>query len=139
MKVEVPGAVDAVIEPILKAPVKVWLPATLVIVPTFPATALVVPVTVKAFPPFTNDPVPVISKLPPIDIVPPEFTVPFAVMLKSPTLFKGPAIVAEVVEPNAVVNAKHKKIFDLGNPNVTKSDNSIDDDGEGYIIEDDLY
>ena len=47
-------------------------------------------------------------------------------------------ITAEVVEPNAVVNAKHKKIFDLDNPNISKPDNSIDDD-DGFIIEDDLY
>jgi hypothetical protein len=47
-------------------------------------------------------------------------------------------ITAEVVEPNAVVNAKHKKIFDLDNPNISKSDNNIDDE-DGFIIEDDLY
>jgi hypothetical protein len=47
-------------------------------------------------------------------------------------------ITAEVVEPNAVVNAKHKKIFDLDNPNISKSDNNMDDE-DGFIIEDDLY
>jgi hypothetical protein len=46
-------------------------------------------------------------------------------------------ITAEVVEPNAVVNAKHKKIMDLDNPNVVKTDDNFEDDG--FIIEDDLY
>jgi len=46
-------------------------------------------------------------------------------------------ITAEIVEPNAVVNAKHKKTLDLDNPNVAKADEDFGDDG--FIIEDDLY
>lgn len=47
-------------------------------------------------------------------------------------------ITPEIVEPNAVVNAKHKKVMDLDNPNVSRIDNDSDD-SDGFIIEDDLY
>jgi hypothetical protein len=47
-------------------------------------------------------------------------------------------ITPEIVEPNAVVNAKHKKIMDLDNPNVIRKDNDLDD-GDDFVIEDDLY
>ena len=47
-------------------------------------------------------------------------------------------ITPEVVEPNAVVNAKHKKIMDLDNPNVSRIDNDSDD-SDAFVIEDELY
>ncbi len=46
-------------------------------------------------------------------------------------------ITAEVVEPNAVVNAKLKKTLDLDNPNVAKTDENLDSDD--FVVEDDLY
>lgn len=45
-------------------------------------------------------------------------------------------ITAEIVDPNAVVNAKQKKIIDAGNPNVKQDD--LDNDVDDFIIEDDL-
>jgi hypothetical protein len=45
-------------------------------------------------------------------------------------------ITAEIVDPNAVVNAKQKKIIDSGNPNLKNDD--LDDDIEAFIIDDDL-
>ena len=47
-------------------------------------------------------------------------------------------VTPEIVEPNAVVNAKHKKILDLDNTNVSKAVDN-DSEEEGFIIEDDLY
>jgi hypothetical protein len=47
-------------------------------------------------------------------------------------------ITPEVVEPNAVVNAKHKKIMDLDNPNVSRIDNDSDA-SDSFVIEDELY
>jgi hypothetical protein len=45
-------------------------------------------------------------------------------------------ITAEIVDPNAVVNAKKKKILDMNNPNLKTDD--LDDDNLDFVIEDEL-
>jgi len=63
----------------------------------------VVPVTVRLYVVFTNEPVPVISRLPPTVIVPPEFTVPLPVILTLETVGSVPVRSAEAVEPKSTI------------------------------------